>query len=188
MSGPLDDTTLLDRLRGGDRDAYAEIFKRYWFSLYRQAVRKTRSREDAEEIVQNLFLELWQRRESIFAIDIERYLRSSLYYKCVDYIRKKIRTDRDSRFYENYMQWQARTYDEHNTISDLKEMISLSLASLPDKSQDVFRLHKLEGLTNKEVATKLALSEKAVEYHLTKALRIVRLYLKEFVLLLLLFA
>jgi RNA polymerase sigma-70 factor (family 1) len=178
---------LVRRLREGDGQAYSLIFKKYWFELYKQAAKKLRSKEEAEEIVQMLFFELWKNREQLHINNLTNFLKVSLRNKCVDRIRVRIREGKYSDYYKKFIKTSTNDTLDQISTNELTDTILKGLTLLPQKSQTVFHLSKLEGFSIKEIAGKLHLSEKTVEYHLTKALKIIRICLKDYVLIILSF-
>jgi RNA polymerase sigma-70 factor (family 1) len=172
---------LLEKLKIGDTVAYRIIFETWWYELYKYTVKKIRSKEDAQEIVQNLFLELWEEREKLVNINLSHFLKVCVRNKCVDYIRKKVVEGK----YTHHCKLYAEIADAEMQsiyLEDITSQVDIGLNHLPVKSQLVFRLSRFEGYSNKEIADKIHLSEKTVEYHLTKALKVMRVRLKDYVL------
>ena len=88
----LTDQELLDLLRHQDHEqAFRELYERYWYKMYLTAYRKLRRREVAEELAQELFMMLWQKRASIRGTNLPAFLGISLRNLMIDYIRKNIR-------------------------------------------------------------------------------------------------
>src|SRR5690606_7561788 len=95
-----DDQRLLKSLYEGNKLALGELYERYWYSLYQVALQKTRSQETAEELVQDLFIQLWQKRESLAIRHTEYYLFGALKYAIIDYIKGKVVQEK----YQQYQQ------------------------------------------------------------------------------------
>ncbi len=172
---------LLEKLKMGDKDAYAIIFETWWYELYKYAVKKIRSREDAQEIVQVIFLELWEDRERLVNVNLTHFLKVCVRNKCVDYIRKKVL---QGKYTEHCQRYAEVAYNDTPTVllDEISSQLGIGLDHLPEKSQLVFRLSRFEGYSIKEIANKTNLSEKSVEYHLTKALKVMRTCLKDYAL------
>jgi RNA polymerase sigma-70 factor (ECF subfamily) len=185
MYASYSEATLLDALRAGDEGAFAEVYKRYSFRLFTVAYQKLKSREAAEELVQDLFENLWARRVTIQVEQLDYYLFSAIKYRIINYIRtQKLRTG-----YQLYLQVTA---SEKNTeteevlaLNDLTTALLAAVQDLPEKSREVFQLSRLEHYSIAEISVRVNLSEKTVEYHLTKSLKLLRRYLREFLLTLL---
>lgn len=175
--------TLINNFRLGDKAAFNALYVKYWRILYIQAYKKLDSHKDAEEILQALFVELWERRESINPENLEAFLRGAIRNKCVDLIRRRARKEKYIAYYNSFVQYHKLSTEDDEKSIDLAEAIRNGLHQLPEKSKLVFRLHKIEGFSHKEVAQKMQLSEKSIEYHLTKAMKVIRVYLRDYMLL-----
>jgi len=86
----LSDELLVKLLRVGEQDAFEEIYRRYWQKLLRLAQFKLRSKETIEEILQDLFISLWEKRENVLIENLEAYLNTSLRYLIINQIKKQI--------------------------------------------------------------------------------------------------
>jgi RNA polymerase sigma-70 factor (ECF subfamily) len=173
------DSQLSTALAEGDQDAFAEIYDRYWSLLYRLAYQKVRCRETAEELVQDLFVSLWSRRAEASIRELRPYLLTALRFSIINHIESLRVHERFVTYYESFlMQTDTESTDEL-ALQDLTNAIEQSLQTLPEKSQQVFRLSRFEYLTIPEIAQRLDLSEKAIEYHLTRALKVVRENLRD---------
>ncbi|GAC1368273.1 MAG: RNA polymerase sigma-70 factor [Hymenobacter sp.] len=181
------DAALVEALRRGDEHAFAEIYTRYGFTLLELAYRKVHSREAAEEIVQDLFTTLWHKRETAAIQKLKEYLATAVKYQVINLIKSKlIHTG-----YVVYRQLGASVADhrteEDLAIRDLSQALGRSLAYLPSYTREIFQLSRMEHQTVPQIAVRLNLSPKAVEYHLTRALKLLRVSLKDFLVILFLF-
>ena len=176
-----EDPELAAALSRGDALAFAEIYERYWWRVYEQASRKVSSKEVAEELVQDVFEALWERPAAGPILQLQAYLLSAVKYRIIDFYK----TQRVREGYATYQRLHAATEaapaDEPLALQDLADALAASLHQLPEKTREVFRLRRFEKYTVAEIAEHLQLSTKAVEYHLTKSCRILRLSLREFV-------
>lgn len=173
---------LLDALRADDEGAFGEIYKRYCYRLFTVAYCKLKSREVAEELVQDLFATLWSKRATCQVQQLEHYLFSAIRYRIINYIKsQKIKAG-----YEFYCQMRQAATDQDTeeflALKDLDTAFEAGLNRLPQKSREVFRLSRLEHCTVPEISGRLHLSEKAIEYHITKSLKLLRVYLQDFLL------
>ena len=177
---------MLSGLRLGDKDAFAQLYKKYWRRLFDSAYKRLLLREECEEIIQELFVDLWTRRNTLLiSISLEAYLFGALRYSIYNLIRsQKIR--------EAYLDHLLHNSDiEHNYIEDqlyyeeLADALNKSIENLPEKFRKVYILSRRENLSYKEISAQLNVPIDTVEKHMGKALKILREDLKDFVLLLL---
>lgn len=168
------DDQLTTALAGGDRNAFSQVYARYWSPLYQLAYQKVRSREVAEELVQNLFVSLWEKRETAIIRELRPYLFTALRFSIINHIESDQVRERFVAYYESFMQQTTNQPADELALRDLTDAIERSLHTLPEQTQQVFRMSRFDCLTIPEIADKLNLSEKAIQYHLSKALRVVR--------------
>jgi len=177
----LSDELLVKLLKANDDAALKEIYLRYWRSLFLNAFNRVRAREVAEELVQNIFLSLWEKRQTAEIIRLECYLKTCIKYQTINYLKSKVL----DRKYAEYLVQQTREEEGGGEsvllIHELNDAIDRAIRQLPPKTQIVFRLSRLENRTVREIAMSLNISEKAVEYHITQSLKMMRLHLKEFI-------
>lgn len=176
-----DDAALLRALAQGNEQAFAEIYDRYWDGLHTHACRKLGCPHEAEEAVQDLFVALWHKRHC--ATDIQQlnaYLFTALKYRVIDCIRAQ--AVRKAHAAKPLPPSHDHGTEETIAVTDLMAALAASLGSLPGHAREVFRLSRLEHRTVPEIAAYLRVSPKTVEYHLARSLRLLRGYLKEFLL------
>jgi RNA polymerase sigma-70 factor (ECF subfamily) len=181
------DDHLLRLLKASDEGALREIYLRYWKELYITTLKKLRSREVAEELVQNVIVSIWDKREISSIRNLEGYLKMAIRYQVINFIKGKIHHEKN---HSDIIP--VETADQFKGESgllarELSEAIDNATKQLPEKTRLVFRLSRYEEHSVKEIARSMNISEKAVEYHITKSLKILRLHLKDFIFLLPLF-
>jgi RNA polymerase sigma-70 factor (family 1) len=176
----LTDDDLVTGLVRGESMAFESIYKKYSFKLFRIAFNQLGSQEDAEELVQELFANLWKRREKLSIKNLNLYLVISIKNKVYDAISSRI----NFRKYQEYtiLREIHESYETSEIISynELNEAVDQILDQMPEKTADVFRRSRFEKQSVREIAEALALSEKAVEYHISKSLKLFREKLTDF--------
>jgi RNA polymerase sigma-70 factor (family 1) len=179
------DAALLEGVRADEEGAFAEIYQRYCYRLFTVAYGKLKSHEAAEELIQDLFADLWSRRAGLQVERLESYLFSMVRYRIINYIK----TQKLKAGYDLYcrLSQPATDLSTENSLAlnDLTSALMTGVRKLPEKSREVFQLSRLEHYTVPEISLRVNLSEKAVEYHLTKSLKLLRSYLRDFLLVLL---
>ncbi|MCB2409739.1 sigma-70 family RNA polymerase sigma factor [Hymenobacter lucidus] len=179
-----DDAALAEALLRDDELAFAEIYERYWLPLLRLAHRKVGTREGAEEIVQELFLALWNRRREQPILNLSGYLHAAVRYQVLDWLKSRM----THAAYLSYTRRHPAATADHGTeqalaAADLSMALASSLSVLPLHTREVFRRSRFEHQSVREIAGYLNLSQKTVEYHLTRALKVLRVRLKDFLVL-----
>jgi len=176
----LDDESLVAFIREGKKSAFEEIYGRYWYKLYRIAYHQTGIREESEELVQEVFLNLWIRRLEVEIRHLDLYLTIAIKNQVYDYFKSQI----SYRKYQEYLIFQEihQHYgtDEIVNFAELSDAVEKALNHLPEKSAVVFKLSRFENQSVREIALGLNLSEKAVEYHITKSLKFLKEHLKAY--------
>ena len=152
----------------GDHAAFEAIYDRFWQKLFTLAVYKTADREDAEEIIQDVFISIWDRRHELRIDYLEAYLTRAVNLKLIDRLRKKIKAHTKVDIESISIPTEIIDY---LTVEDFTTQIAASLNKLSEKTKEVYYLSRNEEKSQKEIALHLGLTEKAVEYHITKALK-----------------
>jgi RNA polymerase sigma-70 factor (ECF subfamily) len=176
-----DDAILLKLLKAGDGSALEEIYARYSEMVFIAALKKVKSKSIAEELVQNIFISLWVKRETAQIQQLQAYLQSAVRYQVIDYIRSQIIRERYYQSAREQMNVQENLSESRLLLHELSIAIDNTIKKLPQKTQEIFRLSRYEKRSTKEIAQTMNLSEKAVEYHVTQSLKFMRLHLKDFI-------
>ena len=178
----LPDETLLKFLKISDELAFKELYLRYWKKLFYSAVNKINSKEVAEDIVQTIFVELWDNREIHSIQNISGYLDKAVKYRVINYIKAAISKQSLIAHFIKKQKPDENDADLHLLVHELNAAIDRAIEQLPQKTQTVFRLSRFGKQSNKEISRMMNLSEKAIEYHITQSLKTLRFYLKDFML------
>jgi len=182
----LSETELTELLQQDSLGAFREIYVRYWKALYGEAYKRLKDKDQCEEIVQELFAGLWNKRMAL-QIDgtLGGYLYKSVGNRVIDqYRREMVRAKHRELFKAVYSEADHST-ENAIMLKDLEQSINLAVGQLPDKCRSVYELSRVEHKTNKEIAEYLGISEKTVENHLTRALKKLRVSLGNYYVLLL---
>lgn len=173
----LNDAQLIARLQMSDVCAITEIYNRYWKKLLAIAYNHIGDKDDAEEVVQTVFIKLWDKRNEILIGQLSNYLATAVKYSVFTMIQKKNRKEEVGQFY--VMNHQSQDYEEEEIYTNfLRQYIKGVVEELPDRCKLVFTYSREQGKTIPEIATTMNIAEKTVEAHLTKALRKIKLSLK----------
>ena len=173
---------VLRGLRDGNQAAFESIYRLYWHRLYLTAYSKVESHAEAEEIVQNIFSTLWEKRQTLLITNLGAYLQISVRNRIINHIRGKITQRKYWEYYKNYIPLGRESTTDAVMYDDLAEAVEVAVNRLPEKSRQVFRLNRLEGKSIREIANLMKLSEKAIEYHLTKSIKELKVHLRDFIL------
>jgi RNA polymerase sigma-70 factor (family 1) len=169
-------------LRDGNEDAFLKIYDTYWYQVFKIAYRRLGKKEIAQELTQDLFLKLWEKRAELKPEKIGNYLFVSIRNSVIDHINSGLVANKYADFHKLYTEQSANATQQIVDFDDLTESIEKGLLKLPVKTQQVFKLSRLDRWSADKIARHLNLSEKTVGYHLTKSLKFMRTYLREYIL------
>ena len=160
--------------------AFEQVFKTHFKSLHAYACTILKDDIMAEEMVQNVFFKLWEKKEQITVQQsVNAYLYKAVYHECLNYIKHtKVRAAHKS--YTLHHNSEAEQTGDRTTLRELEGKLDEALKKLPEQCRLVFQLSRFEELKYKEIADKLGISIKTVENQMGKALRIMRSELTEY--------
>jgi RNA polymerase sigma-70 factor (ECF subfamily) len=166
------DAELLERLRAGDELAFDVIFRTWYAALVTVAERMLRDKAAAEEVVQDVMLELWRRRERLAAEgSAQAYLFASTRNRALNHLRN-MRVREKAEPHLAVESSDAR--GDRAVESEIESALRSAIEELPPRCREVFELSRMRGLKYSEIADTLGVSVKAVEAQMGKALRILR--------------
>ena len=162
--------------------AFTQLYNRFWEQLYSAAYKRVKSKETAEEIVQEFFTKLWiNRKEIIIKTSPEAYLFTAIKYLVLSFIEKEIVRNNYKSTVGVFDSPFDNSTQESIYLNELKDSINKEVQNLPPKCRSVFELSRTEYKSNKDIAAELGISEKTVENHLTKALKRLKISLNYFI-------
>src|ERR1700754_4752412 len=138
----LDDNILVRLLRTSDEKAFREIYNRYWRKIFFIAVKKTHSKEVAEELTQNLFVSLWQKRESSDILQLENYLSAAIKYCIINYFKSQASREKYSESIVNTASAEDSPAEQAALLHNLEACIQKRIQLLPEKTRKVFTLSR----------------------------------------------
>lgn len=179
---------LIKNLQEGKESAYEALFKTYYTELVMHANRYLYDMEASKEIVQDLFVNIYEKRNNL---DINSSLKSYLYRSVQNRSINYINAQKTKEKYASYIK--HRKFQEENSIekalnvAELENALYDAIGELPPKCRMIFKMNRFEGFSNGEIAERLELSKRTVETQITKALKILRTKMQPFLLSLALF-
>ncbi|MGJ8716209.1 RNA polymerase sigma factor [Maribacter stanieri] len=164
---------LLSQYRNGNRKAFQKLFELYWEPMFLKAKSILSSEDVAKDIVQDIWVELWKRRESGEIKNFEAYIFRAVNYGCFKYLR-------DNKF--NTVQLNVidslrcckPEIENHYDLEETEIVITNSLKELSPRCQEVYQLSRVENNTNEEIASQLGISKRSVENQVSLALKLIR--------------
>lgn len=183
----MDDISLVERIKQGDRVAFNELYKQHYFSL-RSYARLLLHEEEAEDVVQDVFFNIWIHRDALDAsLSVRGYLLRAVYHTALNVIKRKgLQENYGNTYKEEIEEMGRRSYynpDASDIIGrlyaqDLRAEIQAAIDSLPPRCRQVFSLGYLYDMSGKEISRKLGISLSTVENHMHSALKVLREKLK----------
>lgn len=169
------DADLMGEIKAGNIKAFDQLYDRYCKKLLSFSISIIKSREEAENIVQEVFLNLWINRGKISNdASVKYYIFTIAYNAAISALRRKAK---DEKFFEQLKSLQdlsVEPEDMQSAYSDLEGKLSAIINELPARQKEIFILHKVNGLKYQEIATKLNISVNTIENHMSRALKTIR--------------
>lgn len=169
------DEQLVLLLKDSNDAAFTEIYHRYWDRLFAVAMHRLDNMEEARELVQDIFYNLWKKRHSLeLAYTLNTYLATAVKYEVLNRLATKSRQERYRTHASRH--WQEAFSDTENQLQfhELQAQLAVLVRGLPEKCRIVFQLSRDKGYSQRKIATELGIAEKTVEAHLSAALRKLR--------------
>ena len=175
----LSDQQLLRRLSSNDADVLKHYFDLHYGELCNYALKYVRLPEVSEEIVQELFINIWERRTELSVKgSMIGYLYGAARYRCINYLRIQLPKDQETTESVDLAEESAVGFEDELIDQDIKRRLRASIEGLPEKCRIIFLLAKEDGLTYREIANELGVSVKTVENQIGIALKKLRTALK----------
>lgn len=171
----LEDIELIKRIGEDDHQAFTELYDRYWDRLYASAYFHLKDTAAAEELVQDVFVAIWQKRRELVIQSLQPYLAAMLRYAIYRHLHRNRRRQEHLRQVANAAPLTQAPEDIDEKL--LLEMVGKLSDHLPEKCSIVFRASKLQDRALDDIARDMGISLKTAEAHLTKALKSIRISL-----------
>lgn len=176
------------RIMNGDQKAFELLFHFYYPGLVMYSRQFTADQSEAEEIVQDFFVRFWQKRQQLIPSDsLKNYFFSSVKNSSLNFLKHK-------KIEERYIKEMSELSSHHliyepdlYITSELQDKIKIGINDLPEKCREIFIMSRIRGLKNEIIASELNISKRTVETQITKALKVLRVVLKDYIGMLLLF-
>lgn len=175
----LEDSQLVELLRKNDARAFQEIYFRHWRKLLLIAREKLPLTENAEDLIQDLFVRLWEQRYELSISNLSAYLFTSLRNTIINKYRSRLIHEKFAEHFQAVTSWDQNT-EEEIALNDLMKSLEREMEELPEKTREIFRLSRIEHKSVKEISLKLQIPERTIEHHLTLAVRKLRFLLKDY--------
>lgn len=178
---------LLESIKQNDHAAFEYLFKRFYPRLLGYAIRFVQDEDLAKDILQECFMNFWEKRQLLSAVSISSLLFLMVRNACLNYLKHHMLANYLSIDYLSTLDGEEKLYsadlmfstDENILYEDLKTQIDAALSKLSPRSREIFLLSRFDGMKNKEIAELLGISTTAVEKHISKSLKVISDYLKD---------
>lgn len=171
----LTDAELITHLRGEDQAAFTEIYRRFWDRVFAVAFHRLQDQSEAEEVVQDVFFSLWKRRSSLeLQYSLNTYLSTAAKYQIITRQRKLYLKEKAVNITDSANEAGIDSTQLWFSERELKHQLDYHIEQLPEKCRLIFKMSREQYKSYAQIAEELGVSEKTVEAHITRALKILR--------------
>lgn len=175
-----EDHVLLIRLRNGDQLAFAQVYNLYRSKMYAYAYNLCKSAETAEEIVQEVFIRLWQKKEQINTdLNFAAYIKKITLNHVLNYLKKVARDRALQEEVLNYMDTIRNTTEDNLLEKELLKTYDEAIELLPPQKKLIYQMSRNEEMTHDQIAEKLNISKNTVKNHMVEATKFIRSYVSK---------
>jgi RNA polymerase sigma-70 factor (ECF subfamily) len=165
------DNELIVLLKDNSHSAYAELYRRYYRLLFAHAYKRLKDEEQAKDIVQEFFVSLWDKRETItMRSSLAGYFFTAINNRVIDYFLHQQVEEKYVSSFAGFLATEQVKTDHLVREKQLMAFIEKEIEQLPPKMREVFQLSRKENLSHKEIAERLSISEKTVDRQVSNAL------------------
>jgi len=173
------DKSLVESIKNSNQGVFELVFNFYYSGLVVFAERIIKNTAVSEDIVQSVFLKLWETRETIEIRSLRSYFVQCVKNKCIDHIRNQ---QVKNRFDAHYAETEVVLAEEDLwTKNEISHLLDIAIADLPPRCREVFWMSRYENLKIAEIADKLNISKRTVETQISNALKILRVKLVDYI-------
>jgi len=172
---------LVSLLKENNQKAFDEIFKHYYSQVFNLAYHFLHSREEAQEIVQIVFIAIWENR---FQIDVNKsfsaYIQSIARHTVYNQLKREVYRQRFIDYSLKQAESENAVCDDSYQYKELQEVLENAISELPPRRREIFYLSRNKGLSYKEIASKLSITESTVNTQISKSIEFLRKKVQEF--------
>lgn len=165
---------LFEEVKNGNQKAFRKLFELYWDSMFTNAKSIVMDENIAKDIVQDIWLNLWQKRKNLNIKYFEAYIFRSVKYGCFKYLRDNKFNATQTQALESLESLGAPDIENQHSLDETQLVIEISLRALPPRCQQIFSLSRMEAVSNDEIASQLGISKRSVENQVSIALKSIR--------------
>lgn len=164
----LSDELIFQEIKKGNRKAFNKLFNSHWDRLYQAAYKILLSDDIAQDVVQEVFFDLWSRKSKLEVHNISGYLFKAVQYQCF----KEIKNNKPLQIHENrFQEIVVNSTEEQLNVRELEQILEEKLELLSNKQRQIFEMSRFQNLSNNEIAKKLNLSKRTVEWYLYSVIK-----------------
>lgn len=185
---PDSDINLWNAICNDDEAAFTVLFDRYWELLYGTSYKYTRDHGLSEEIVHDIFLNIWNRRKELVIISFQNFFLNAIRYQI--YNRRRAAKLAIAFVADNVLEndtWERNKGESRIQETELNQELYSYLNELPERCREIFLLSRIESLSNQEISFKLGISKRSVENQIALALKHLKICFKHIASVVLLF-
>lgn len=172
------DQHLVESIKNSSQAVFELVFNFYYSGLVVYADQIIKNMSVSEDIVQSVFMKLWETRETIEIRSLRSYFIQCVKNRCIDHLRnQQVKNRFDNRIPEEI---QFLRDEDLWTKTELNDLIEQSVESLPPRCREIFKMSRFENLKIAEIADKLGISKRTVETQISKALKVLRVKLSDY--------
>lgn len=174
------DLILRNAIKQNDEAAFETLYRKYWRELYVHARNTLKSQFHAEEAVEIVFINLWNKRASLEVDDVRDYLYRAVRNRCLNVIRRMLTEEKSWNYFKKFISDISPSAEETFLNGEISSAVEKKLSLLPAITQQIFRMKEMEGLSVKDIGAQLNCSRKMIDYHLSKSKQFLKISLEEF--------
>jgi len=169
------DEDLMMEIKAGNMLAFDLLYKKYCGRIYKFGYSLLKSKEEAENLLQEVFLSLWEHRFNVENnASVKSFLFTVTYNSAISFLRKKAKDNEFFKYLKSLQEPSDVPVDVALNYRELETRLEEIINGLPQRQKEIYLMHKVEGLKYAEIAERLSLSVNTIENHMARALRTIR--------------
>lgn len=182
----ISDREIIEQIKNGNLSVFNQLFESVYFQLYFHCRKFISDPEDAKDLMQNVFLHFWEKRADIdIHTSLKSYLLRAIHNECLNYLRSQrtVNVSSDGNGKDNIILDYADRYatpDVDYITNEIGNITQTTIDQLPEQCKAVFTLSRMKGLRNQEIAKQLNISVRTVDTQIYRALKILKVKLKDY--------